>query len=163
MSEHTLCRPLKRFSTSHTYQTPVGSNPNLNFPVTLGFTHRGANLGPRGKLLAEPDMSSPATSSVRTMAIAFLNGLFLTMVSACAVAQTTPSEIQKVIASAFAATHDGWSVDEMILRRDLNGAFLKKCHDQLPEVAPAELNWRCLLYTSPSPRDQRGSRMPSSA
>ena len=23
--------------------------------------------------------------------------------------------------------------------------------------------WNCLLYTSPSPRDQRGSRMPSSA
>ena len=26
-----------------------------------------------------------------------------------------------------------------------------------------ELLWTCLLYTSPSPRDQRGSRMPSSA
>ena len=25
------------------------------------------------------------------------------------------------------------------------------------------LNYNCLLYTSPSPRDQRGSRMPSSA
>ena len=25
------------------------------------------------------------------------------------------------------------------------------------------LSWGCLLYTSPSPRDQRGSRMPSSA
>ena len=25
------------------------------------------------------------------------------------------------------------------------------------------LLWACLLYTSPSPRDQRGSRMPSSA
>ena len=24
-------------------------------------------------------------------------------------------------------------------------------------------SWACLLYTSPSPRDQRGSRMPSSA
>ena len=24
-------------------------------------------------------------------------------------------------------------------------------------------NYTCLLYTSPSPRDQRGSRMPSSA
>ena len=24
-------------------------------------------------------------------------------------------------------------------------------------------DWACLLYTSPSPRDQRGSRMPSSA
>ena len=27
----------------------------------------------------------------------------------------------------------------------------------------ARLNIGCLLYTSPSPRDQRGSRMPSSA
>ena len=26
-----------------------------------------------------------------------------------------------------------------------------------------EAIWNCLLYTSPSPRDQRGSRMPSSA
>ena len=33
--------------------------------------------------------------------------------------------------------------------------------DLLPRVA-AQLN-TCLLYTSPSPRDQRGSRMPSSA
>ena len=28
---------------------------------------------------------------------------------------------------------------------------------------PSEWSERCLLYTSPSPRDQRGSRMPSSA
>ena len=28
---------------------------------------------------------------------------------------------------------------------------------------PAALLYTCLLYTSPSPRDQRGSRMPSSA
>ena len=32
--------------------------------------------------------------------------------------------------------------------------------EQMREAAPAYL---CLLYTSPSPRDQRGSRMPSSA
>ena len=31
------------------------------------------------------------------------------------------------------------------------------------EQALAELYDICLLYTSPSPRDQRGSRMPSSA
>ena len=32
------------------------------------------------------------------------------------------------------------------------------------EIAQNEdLTWSCLLYTSPSPRDQRGSRMPSSA
>ena len=28
---------------------------------------------------------------------------------------------------------------------------------------PAAMRYTCLLYTSPSPRDQRGSRMPSSA
>ena len=28
---------------------------------------------------------------------------------------------------------------------------------------PRAYQWACLLYTSPSPRDQRGSRMPSSA
>ena len=30
-------------------------------------------------------------------------------------------------------------------------------------ILNALLKWFCLLYTSPSPRDQRGSRMPSSA
>ena len=30
-------------------------------------------------------------------------------------------------------------------------------------LASIRLSWTCLLYTSPSPRDQRGSRMPSSA
>ena len=31
------------------------------------------------------------------------------------------------------------------------------------ESGKAESNWICLLYTSPSPRDMRRSRMPSSA
>ena len=33
----------------------------------------------------------------------------------------------------------------------------------LDEVEMSEEEGPCLLYTSPSPRDQRGSRMPSSA
>ena len=33
----------------------------------------------------------------------------------------------------------------------------------LPLLILQRLCWPCLLYTSPSPRDQRGSRMPSSA
>ena len=32
-----------------------------------------------------------------------------------------------------------------------------------PKVEPPPVVEVCLLYTSPSPRDQRGSRMPSSA
>ena len=35
---------------------------------------------------------------------------------------------------------------------------------QIPDIVTyALIIWTCLLYTSPSPRDQRGSRMPSSA
>ena len=33
----------------------------------------------------------------------------------------------------------------------------------LSKEEAARRAWACLLYTSPSPRDQRGSRMPSSA
>ena len=33
----------------------------------------------------------------------------------------------------------------------------------ISRIAPEWLTYTCLLYTSPSPRDQRGSRMPSSA
>ena len=34
---------------------------------------------------------------------------------------------------------------------------------QLADESDINLSGDCLLYTSPSPRDQRGSRMPSSA
>ena len=38
-------------------------------------------------------------------------------------------------------------------------AFMLECYTALAGLA----QHTCLLYTSPSPRDQRGSRMPSSA
>ena len=43
---------------------------------------------------------------------------------------------------------------------------IKNCHCSGSGDSCDECEWkvsRCLLYTSPSPRDQRGSRMPSSA
>ena len=41
--------------------------------------------------------------------------------------------------------------------------MLLQSEGMLQAYAPKGLNKLCLLYTSPSPRDQRGSRMPSSA
>ena len=46
--------------------------------------------------------------------------------------------------------------------------YIKNIKDALIELAPEhketfEFNYGCLLYTSPSPRDKRQSRMPSSA
>ena len=38
-----------------------------------------------------------------------------------------------------------------------------KYENETEEYFPQETSKPCLLYTSPSPRDQRGSRMPSSA
>ena len=55
----------------------------------------------------------------------------------------------------------------------LNNQFVEKDQAIQVEVSAADvsdlqgfqftMNYDCLLYTSPSPRDQRGSRMPSSA
>ena len=45
-------------------------------------------------------------------------------------------------------------------------SIVKRCDGQLESVGIRLANGQlkiCLLYTSPSPRDQRGSRMPSSA
>ena len=45
--------------------------------------------------------------------------------------------------------------------KNMKNELVKNCG--LTEEEAVELINICLLYTSPSPRDQRGSRMPSSA
>ena len=52
-----------------------------------------------------------------------------------------------------------WVGPETLVISIMAGIRLK----QLAEAFNTDLVLRCLLYTSPSPRDQRGSRMPSSA
>ena len=44
---------------------------------------------------------------------------------------------------------------DLVARRDREG--------RLPRDLQGTWDWTCLLYTSPSPRDPLGSRMPSSA
>ena len=53
-------------------------------------------------------------------------------------------------------TSDEQSVILPNMRAGCSMADMAVLHD-------VEKAWGCLLYTSPSPRDQRGSRMPSSA
>ena len=48
--------------------------------------------------------------------------------------------------------------NELAQALETEAAELQKDAPELAQIAEA-----CLLYTSPSPRDQRGSRMPSSA
>ena len=52
----------------------------------------------------------------------------------------------------------------MIAAADFDEAYqTKPCNTEPPVCKAPECFIACLLYTSPSPRDQRGSRMPSSA
>ena len=54
---------------------------------------------------------------------------------------------------------DPWNPDEKFLQITAEGT-----PPTLIDIIPGgEVHISCLLYTSPSPRDQRGSRMPSSA
>ena len=56
----------------------------------------------------------------------------------------------------------GAGVVEHLSRDDLMSMDFTQREDAVP-LEPYERYTPCLLYTSPSPRDQRGSRMPSSA
>ena len=72
-------------------------------------------------------------------------------------------DIANKATSAVAADYHGASVTELTkLRKDAreNSVHLKIIRNTLAKRA---LNDTCLLYTSPSPRDMRRSRMPSSA
>ena len=48
-------------------------------------------------------------------------------------------------------------------KRFMKGTVPTRNRDDYPPVSEIRQVMDCLLYTSPSPRDQRGSRMPSSA
>ena len=68
---------------------------------------------------------------------------------------------------ASAAYTQGRAAANRILDNETD--FCKLAHEiptgiyTSPEISSIGRTERCLLYTSPSPRDQRGSRMPSSA
>ncbi len=48
---------------------------------------------------------------------------------------------KEILVDVFAATHEGYSVDEVILDDALQAAFLKACSGALPNVAAGDLNW----------------------
>jgi predicted GIY-YIG superfamily endonuclease len=50
-------------------------------------------------------------------------------------------DLRDIVAKAVAEVHDGWSSDEVILRDDLNQAFLSACRRLSPHTAAVDLNW----------------------
>ncbi len=52
--------------------------------------------------------------------------------------------LHQVVIAAFAASHDGFSSDEVILRTELNSAFVAECQRSLPGMTAAQCNWTLL-------------------
>lgn len=59
-------------------------------------------------------------------------------------ANTDQSQVAQVVRQSFAATHKGFSSDEVILKTELNDAFIKECSKRLPSLEPSEFNWSLL-------------------
>ena len=58
---------------------------------------------------------------------------------------------------------DGSGMKMGVKEEALNEKSVSKAQQKFMGMVRAAQKGDCLLYTSPSPRDQRGSRMPSSA
>ena len=67
----------------------------------------------------------------------------------------TPGSFKAKLCVAGAASMKAYAQEHGIAHEITGKLVVATREDQLPQL--------CLLYTSPSPRDQRGSRMPSSA
>ena len=57
---------------------------------------------------------------------------------------TDADQIKSVVIQAFAATHEGYSSDELILKTELNKSFVAACHKTLPDVEAFQFNWTLL-------------------
>ena len=122
-------------------------NANATNIVVSGFSSRGPSVcGGEGSLLIKPEVSAPG-DNVRS---ADLDNEYINR-SGTSMASPHVAGSIIVLKQAFPNATS----------RELKMALYRSCKD-LGE--PGEDNtYGCLLYTSPSPRDQRGSRMPSSA
>ena len=52
--------------------------------------------------------------------------------------------LAEVVQRGFVASHDGWSSDEVLVRDDLNQAFIAQCQLELPQLSPRDFNWAML-------------------
>lgn len=53
-------------------------------------------------------------------------------------------QLKRVVKEAFAAAHDGYSADEVLLDDKLQAAFQSQCRERLPGAEPERCNWTLL-------------------
>ena len=78
---------------------------------------------------------------------------------------------QHEVTTSFVLWFDNYLLSKGEAYSNITGKYYYTADDRLMDAAPYSSPYKqwvtdssiCLLYTSPSPRDQRGARMPASA
>ena len=118
-------------------------------------------------------LSAAALANQRIMTVIIAVILVISTVGSAANAQshvskTTSSDIDAVLRNGRSLESDGrWGealgVYQAALKQNPKNELLRTRRAVSRIHYDLDRRYSCLLYTSPSPRDQRGSRMPSSA
>ena len=80
-------------------------------------------------------------SSVASCATMRWIGVMLALVGS---SSSPAADLEEVVSQSFAATHNGWSSDEVLVHDQRNQAFLEACRQQLPDLADRDFNWTML-------------------
>jgi len=59
-------------------------------------------------------------------------------------AETREAKVTEVVRESFREVHGGFSADEVLVRDDLNAAFIARCRKSLPDADETRLNWTLL-------------------
>ena len=141
-------------------------------PVKVKATKSGINVGGKGiKVLSERDPANLPWEKLGVDVALECTGLFTTQETA---GKHLQAGAKRVLISAPASGADltvVYGVNHKKLRKShkivSNASCTTNCLAPVAQVLDKTCGiargYICLLYTSPSPRDQRGSRMPSSA
>ena len=115
----------------------MGYFPNNRFHIDAATPNKGR----RWAVARSEAKWRVATTACRMLASAITACLCVGIASkAVAAKESLATTVQK----AFAATHDGWSSDEVLVNDDLNSAFLAKCRELKLVDTDEKLNWTML-------------------
>ena len=132
----------------------------------------GTFTGPAGTVYISEKRSAVVGATRRSLLIQMFAVLLLGAIAAFLVSAVLRQLIAKPIQGFVSALQSVASGDLSVMARTRSCRELSYLADQINAMTEAldhaQRDHRvhmenCLLYTSPSPRDQRGSRMPSSA
>ncbi len=116
------------------------------------------NVGDRAQ---QPPISTgsrlPLASRLKFVALA-AGVVLLNSVTLTAAGGPTDDQLADVVRQAFREVHDGYSSDEVLVRDDLNAAFIAKCRQTLPDTDESQLNWTLLTLRKAGHLDVKATK-----